>query len=122
MSFTVLIVEDEDNARTFFSSLLTSKGYEIAEATTLEEAHQQIDHGKADIILLDVLLPDGSGLSLLDYVVPLTTRPPIILMTGHGDIDMAVEAMKNATTKKDYDKWNDRAWNLMEKKAQHNPF
>lgn len=95
MSFTVLIVEDEDNARTFFSSLLASKGYEIAEATTLEEAHQQIDHDKADIILLDVLLPDGSGLSLLDYIVPFTTRPPIILMTGHGDIDMAVEAMKN---------------------------
>jgi two-component system response regulator AtoC len=95
MSFTVLIVEDEDNARTFFSSLLTSNGYEVAEAGNLEEAYKQIEHGKADIILLDVLLPDGSGLSLLDYVVPLTTRPPIILMTGHGDIDMAVEAMKN---------------------------
>jgi DNA-binding NtrC family response regulator len=94
MTFTVLIVEDEDNSRTFVSTFLLSRGYEISEASTLEEAHQQINNGKADVIVLDVLLPDGYGLSLLDKIQTMTIRPPVIVMTGHGDIDMAVEAMK----------------------------
>lgn len=46
----------------------------------------------------------------------------MISLTVENKLYQAVEAMKNATTKKDYDKWNDRAWYLMEKKAQHNPF
>jgi two-component system response regulator AtoC len=94
MTYTILIVEDEDNARNFLSSFLTSKGYEVSEAPTLEQACKYVYEGKADIILLDVLLPDGNGLSLFDEIVKLPARPPIIIMTAHGDIDMAVDAMK----------------------------
>ena len=62
---------------------------------TLGEARLALRLGNADIILLDVQLPDGYGPNLLEETVHLPMRPPIILITGYGDIEMAVEAMKN---------------------------
>lgn len=95
MSATILVVDDEENARHIITSFLSPKGYEIIGAATLAEARQQISRGTADIILLDVQLPDGYGPSLLEETSRLALRPPIILITAYGDIDMAVDAMKN---------------------------
>lgn len=95
MSFTVLIVDDEEHARQNIGTFLTSQGYEVIGAATMSEARETIDRGDADIILLDVELPDGYGPNLLEESAHLPMRPPIILITGYGNIDMAVEAMKN---------------------------
>lgn len=95
MSATILVVDDEENARHIITSFLAPKGYEVIGAATLAEARQQILRGTADIILLDVQLPDGYGPSLLEETSRLALRPPIILITAYGDIDMAVDAMKN---------------------------
>ena len=95
MSFTVLIVDDEENARLNIASFLSGRGYEVLGAATLEEARDCLRRGTADIILLDVRLPDGYGPHLLEETAHLSLRPPIILITAYGDIDMAVEAMKN---------------------------
>jgi two-component system, NtrC family, response regulator AtoC len=95
MSATVLIVDDEENARLNISSFLGGRGYEIICAATLSEARESLLREDADIVLLDVQLPDGYGPSLLEEAAQLPIRPPIILITAFGDIDMAVEAMKN---------------------------
>jgi two-component system response regulator AtoC len=95
MSLTVLIVDDEDNARHNIGSFLTSQGYEVFGAATLKEARETITRGNADIILLDVQLPDGYGPTLLEETAHLPMRPPIILITAYGDVEMAVDAMKN---------------------------
>lgn len=95
MSATVLIVDDEENARLNISSFLSGRGYEIICAATLAEARESLRREDADIVLLDVQLPDGYGPSLLEEAARLPIRPPIILITAFGDIDMAVEAMKN---------------------------
>jgi len=95
MSATILIVDDEDNARHNIGDFLTSRGFETIGVATLAEARESLRLGKADIILLDVQLPDGYGPSLLEETASLPLRPPIILITAHGDIDMAVGAMKN---------------------------
>ncbi len=95
MSATILIVEDEENFRTHICNFLNGRSYETIGVATLSEARQCIQQGKADIILLDVQLPDGYGPRLLDETATLAARPPIILITAYGDIDMAVEAMKN---------------------------
>ena len=95
MSATILIVDDEDNARNNIASFLKTQGYEVLDVATLEAARECIKRGCADIILLDVLLPDGYGPSLLEETVHLPVRPPIILITAYGDVDMAVDAMKN---------------------------
>jgi DNA-binding NtrC family response regulator len=94
MSATVLIVDDEEAARNFISEALKDAGYETLEAGDLASAHEAVDSGAADIILLDVRLPDGSGLSLLDRLAVESPRPPVIMITAHGDVDVAVEAMK----------------------------
>jgi DNA-binding NtrC family response regulator len=95
MAITVLIVDDEENARQFIGEFLLSKGYEVIGAATLAEARICLQHGAGDVILLDVNLPDGYGPNLLYETQHLACRPPIILITAYGDIEMAVEAMKN---------------------------
>jgi len=95
MSATILIVDDEENARRNIGDFLTSRGYESIGVATLAEARENLRLGKADIILLDVQLPDGYGPNLLEETASLPLRPPIILITAYGDIDMAVGAMKN---------------------------
>ena len=98
MSLSVLVVEDEDNARSFVSTFLTKKGYEVFEASTLDEAREKVKKGDGDVVLLDVQLHGEYGLNLLYETAMMPARPPIIVITGFGSIDMAVDAMKNGAT------------------------
>lgn len=95
MAMTVLIIDDEENARENIGQFLTAKGYEVKGAATLAEGRASLQRGDGDIILLDVQLPDGYGPNLLYETAGMPVRPPIILITAYGDIDMAVDAMKN---------------------------
>jgi two-component system, NtrC family, response regulator AtoC len=95
MSATVLIVDDEENFRQNTTVFLTGKGYEAKGVESLTAARAELKKGEADIILLDVGLPDGYGPNLLIETATMPNRPPIIIITALGDIDMAVEAMKN---------------------------
>jgi DNA-binding NtrC family response regulator len=94
MSLTVLVVDDEDLARDNVCEILRDAGYEAIEAADLEQANQLLNSGAADIILLDVMLPDGSGLTLLDRIALENPSPPVILITAFGEVDTAVDAMK----------------------------
>lgn len=91
---TVLIVEDEPTPRKFIRQIIESQGYEVKEADSLAKAHAIIDHNGADIVLLDVMLPDGNGLLLLSRVAEEMPGMPVIVITGFGDIEMAVDAMQ----------------------------
>ena len=95
MSITVLIVDDEDNFRSNISDILSEKNYEVIGAATMAEARQVLVQGNADIVLLDVELTDGYGPNLLSEITHMPFRPPTIMITGVGDIEMAVDAMKN---------------------------
>ena len=95
MSYSVLIVDDEENARKNIGDFLTSKKYEVIEAENLKKAREAIQKGMGDVILLDVQLPDGYGPNLLQETANLVVRPPVIIITAFGDIQMAVEAMRN---------------------------
>ena len=95
MSATILVIDDEDNARQNICSFLNTRGYEVIGVPNLKEARAVIHQDIADIILLDVQLPDGYGPSILDETAHMANRPPIILITAFGDIEMAVEAMKS---------------------------
>ena len=95
MAATVLVVDDEETARMVVSEFLRSKGYEVLEAGTLADARAVISKGVADIIILDVRLPDGYGPHLLTETSRLPMRPQVIIVTAHGEVSMAVDAMKN---------------------------
>ena len=94
MTATVLIVDDEESPHIYAGAFLRKHGYEVIAAYTLEEARTNLKNESADIILLDVKLPDGYGPNLLEESLRLPMRPPIILMTAWGDIETAVNAMK----------------------------
>lgn len=95
MSYTVLIVDDEDTFRRNTEDFLTARGYETRGVGTLADARGCLQRGDADVVLLDVQLPDGYGPNLLYETTNLPVRPPIILITAYGDIEMAVDAMRN---------------------------
>jgi two-component system, NtrC family, response regulator AtoC len=95
MSITVLIVDDEQNYREFIGDFLVTKDYEVIGVPTLEAARDSLQRGVGDVVLLDVSLPDGYGPNLLYETAQMPFRPPIILITAYGDIEMAVDAMKN---------------------------
>lgn len=95
MSFTILVVEDEEEARNNYIEFLAKHDYHAIGAPTLKDARKELANNNADIILLDVNLPDGSGLSILEDPSLPVPRPPIIVMTAFGNVKMAVDAMKN---------------------------
>jgi DNA-binding NtrC family response regulator len=95
MSATILIIDDEENFRYNTGLYLKSRGYEVIEAPTLAEGKECVRQSNADIILLDVTLPDGYGPDLLEQTVYIPNRPPVIVITANGDIEMAVEAMRS---------------------------
>ena len=94
MSKTILFVDDEDTVRTFVSRTLRRDGYEVLEAETLAAARQQLSDHWIDMILLDRMLPDGEGLTLLRELQKGEVKIPVIMLTAHGAIENAVAAMK----------------------------
>ena len=95
MSYTVLIVDDEETFRRNTEDYLAARGYETHGVGNLADARSCLLRGDGDVVLLDVQLPDGYGPNLLYETSNLPVRPPIILITAYGDIEMAVDAMKN---------------------------
>ncbi|MDT8897115.1 MAG: sigma-54-dependent transcriptional regulator [Thermanaerothrix sp.] len=98
MAITVVVVEDEDNARLNILEHLNSLGYETLGFSTLAEARACLERGEGDIFIVDVQLPDGYGPDLLLESHRLPFRPPMIVITAYGDIEMAVEAMRNGAS------------------------
>jgi FixJ family two-component response regulator len=92
---TVYVVDDDSGVRQALSSLLRSVGLRVE---TFGTAHEFLDSQRADMpscLVLDVRLPDGSGLDLPDELHNLDLPLPIIFITGHGTIPMSVRAMKS---------------------------
>jgi DNA-binding NtrC family response regulator len=87
-------VDDDETTLSFLCPLLRDNGYDVRAALSLGAAQTHIDRGEADIVVLDVQLPDGYGPSLLERLDRDGRHIPVIMVTGFGDIDMAVEAMK----------------------------
>jgi DNA-binding NtrC family response regulator len=90
----ILIVDDEAGTRFGFSSYLSKSGYEIYEASTLAEARDAVLFQRYDTIILDMKLPDGNGLDFINAVRSSWPDIPIIVVTGAGDIPVAVDAMR----------------------------
>ncbi len=94
MSATVLIVDDESTLVSFLERILADEGYETLAATTLAQAEQQLETRHVDIMLLDLALPDGDGLSLLERITRQQADLPVIVLTAFGAVHSAVQAMK----------------------------
>ena len=88
----VLIVDDEPNIGNSLRLILEHAGYAVSIARTLKDAHGAAE--RADALLLDVRLPDGSGIDLLRQLRERDCLAPAIMISGHGTITEAVQATR----------------------------
>ncbi len=91
----VIIVDDEKILRKAYKNELKQKGYQVEAYDSAEEAIRQINHEWHGVIVSDIVMSGMDGLALLERVKEIDPELPIILITGHGDIPMAVKAMRN---------------------------
>lgn len=89
---TVLVVDDDPTIRSTLAETLREWGYEAREAATLGEALSIVTHERPAAVLLDVKLPDGSGISILDELKKRSPESVIIIITGYLNLQSAFEA------------------------------
>lgn len=89
-----LLIEDEQAVRMATAQTLELGGFTVHACASAEEAQNWLQPGFAGVVVTDVRLPGRSGLELLAQVVALDADLPVIVVTGHGDVGMAVDAMR----------------------------
>jgi len=90
----ILIVDDEPAIRSVLREILEYEKYEIEEAENAKMALEIIEKQEFKLILSDIKMPEMNGIDLLEELQKKGSNIPVILITGHGDIDTAVEALK----------------------------
>ena len=93
-SGSILIVDDEKGQRDILNVILMKEGYDVVDVPGVREALEQLDNREFDLILTDLKMQGQSGLDLLERVLADDPQQCVILMTAHGTVDSAVEAMK----------------------------
>ena len=90
----ILMVEDSASLSAVYQAYLEDTDYHVVTAETLGLAHATLGAFQPDIVLLDIELPDGSGMDFLDAMDTVENPPKVIVMTAHATSDLAVEAIR----------------------------
>jgi DNA-binding NtrC family response regulator len=91
---TILIIDDEKAIRKTLSEILSFEGYKIDEAADGEEGLKKFGEKMYDLVLCDIKMPKLDGIEFLEKAKMMNSDIPIIMISGHGNIDTAVEAVK----------------------------
>lgn len=91
---TILVADDEANLRKVLSALLRREGYEVLTAQDGEEAWEILNAERVDVLLSDLRMPRLDGMQLLKRVIERYRGLPVVMLTAHGTVDTAVDAMK----------------------------
>ncbi|MBW1813695.1 MAG: sigma-54-dependent Fis family transcriptional regulator [Deltaproteobacteria bacterium] len=91
---TILIVDDEKNYPPIISAVLENEGYETLAAYSGYEALERLNDSDVDLVITDMKMPKMDGITLLEKIKQKNSELPVILMTAHGTVEKAVEAMK----------------------------
>ncbi len=94
MSYSVLIADDDHSLRSVLSAALNKAGYHTVKARNGKEAIDCVQKDEFDVILLDIFLGDADGLELIESIQDLNPTAAIIVITGHGTTQTAIEAAK----------------------------
>jgi len=89
----ILVVDDEIGIRELLSEILSDEGYQVLLAENAGEARTFRGRARPDLVLLDIWMPDTDGITLLkEWASAGLLTMPVVMMSGHGTIDTAVEA------------------------------
>lgn len=95
MKFTLLIIDDEKNIREGLQANFEMQEYNVKTAASGKEGLDLISKGDIDLVITDLRMPGVSGEDVLRHVATETPGIPVIVLTGHGSIDSAVDAMRH---------------------------
>lgn len=90
----ILIIDDEKSIRKTLSEILSFEGYKIDEAGDGEEGLKKFSEKTYDVVLCDIKMPKLDGIEFLEKAKAINSDIPVIVISGHGNIDTAVEAVK----------------------------
>jgi len=90
----ILVIDDEENIREVLSGILEDEGYSVETAKDGNEGLKKAESGIFDLVVLDVWLPGMGGMEVLDKIKKTILDIEVIVISGHGNIDMAVKAVK----------------------------
>jgi DNA-binding NtrC family response regulator len=91
----ILIIDDEEDIRESLETLLTLEGYSVELAPLANAGLRRMEQSTYDLVLLDLMMPDKSGMEVLAEVRQRDRATPIFLITAYGSIDVAVQALKS---------------------------
>jgi DNA-binding NtrC family response regulator len=95
----ILVIDDEFDIRESLEALLTLDGrYSVDLAASATEGLKKLETGSYDLVLLDLMMPDRSGMEVLDEVRQRDQETPIFMLTAYGSIEVAVEALKRGAS------------------------
>jgi DNA-binding NtrC family response regulator len=94
MTFRLLVVDDEKNIREGLAASLEMDGYEVVTAVDGDEGFKRFGKGDIDLVITDLRMPGLSGEELLQRISAESPGIPVIVLTGHGTVENAVEAMR----------------------------
>jgi DNA-binding NtrC family response regulator len=90
----ILVVDDEADIRESLEALLDLEGYHVDLAGNATDGLKKIESGSYDLVLLDLMMPDRSGMEVLQDVRERDTETPIFMITAYGSVEVAVKALK----------------------------
>ena len=90
----ILVIDDEADIRESLEALLTLEGYQVELASTANEGIARVETAQYDLVLLDLMLPDKSGIDVITELRERDNETPIFLITAYGSIEVAVRAVK----------------------------
>jgi two-component system, NtrC family, nitrogen regulation response regulator NtrX len=94
MAQKVLVVDDDAGIRDTLRMILEYEGYEVETSADGRTALADLDSAPVDAVLLDIKMPGMDGLEVLDKIVARENAPPVLMISGHGDIATAVESTR----------------------------
>jgi two-component system response regulator HydG len=94
MPASILVVDDENTITSALELLLRDDGYDIDISSSVAEAQSLLARRWFDLVFLDLRLPDGDGIGLLEHIKDTAPETEVILMTAHGSLDVTIEAIK----------------------------
>ncbi|MDR1839466.1 MAG: sigma-54 dependent transcriptional regulator [Treponema sp.] len=95
MNFRLLIIDDEKNIREGLAEALIGEGYDVVCAENGEEGWKLFSNGDIDLVITDLKMPGIGGEELMRRILSCAPGFPVIMLTGHGTIETAVNAMRN---------------------------
>jgi len=95
---SLLVIDDEPEIRESLETLLSMEGYAIETAADARSGAERMERKPFDLVLLDVMLPDRSGLDLLQEIRAANPALPVVMITAYGSVETAVQAMRRGAS------------------------